>query len=106
MDQFGGMILNRPERIGFSPDEALCLLVNRNLKGKNNKYIERFNAFAEGNGAVSLPEDEVFKETPFSVLQAIGNGVPNKVVPKKKIEDRILETITRIGEFEEWYRTL
>ena len=30
-DQFGGMLLDRPERIGFKPDEALVLLQFRNL---------------------------------------------------------------------------
>ena len=32
VDQFGGMLLDRPERIGFQPDEALVLLEHRNLK--------------------------------------------------------------------------
>ena len=32
VDQFGGMLLDRPERIGFKPDEALVLLEHRNLK--------------------------------------------------------------------------
>lgn len=45
VDQFGGMLMNRPERIAFKSDEALCLLENRNLKGKENKYIEQFKEF-------------------------------------------------------------
>ena len=45
MDQFGGMILDRPERIGLKPDEALVLLVHRNLKSENNRYIEIFSQF-------------------------------------------------------------
>lgn len=44
-DQFGGMILNRPERIGFSLDDALVLLKYRNLKDKDNKLIEQFVDF-------------------------------------------------------------
>ena len=32
VDQFGGMLLDRPERIGMKPDEALVLLEYRNLK--------------------------------------------------------------------------
>ena len=45
VDQFGGMLLDRPERIGFKPDEALVLLEHRNLKGKENIYLEQFKEF-------------------------------------------------------------
>ena len=45
VDQFGGMLLDRPERIGFEPDEALVLLEHRNLKGKYNCYLEQFKEF-------------------------------------------------------------
>ena len=51
MDNFGGMLLNRPERRGFPVDEALVLLEFRNMKGKNNRYLEKFKQFvtvAEG----------------------------------------------------------
>ena len=44
-DQFGGMLLDRPERIGFNPDEALVLLQFRNLKDKDNKYLNDFVSF-------------------------------------------------------------
>lgn len=46
-DQFGGMLLDRPERIGFKPDEALVVLKYRNLKDKNNKYMNKFYEFVE-----------------------------------------------------------
>lgn len=45
VDQFGGMLLDRPERIGFKPDEALVLLEHRNLKEKENRYLEKFKEF-------------------------------------------------------------
>ncbi len=45
VEQFGGMLLDRPERIGFKPDEAIVLLIHRNLKGKYNRYIEIFTTF-------------------------------------------------------------
>ncbi len=45
VDQYGGMLLDRPERIGFKPDEALVLLEYRNLKDKNNVYLEDFKEF-------------------------------------------------------------
>lgn len=44
-DQFGGMLLDRPERIGFKPDEALVLLEHRNLKDKENHMIKYFTEF-------------------------------------------------------------
>lgn len=46
-DQFGGMLLDRPERIGFKPDEALVLLEHRNLKDKYNRYLNTFIEFVE-----------------------------------------------------------
>lgn len=45
VDQFGGMLLDRPERIAFKPDEALVLLKYRNLKDKDNRYLEQFIEF-------------------------------------------------------------
>ena len=44
-DQFGGMVLDRPERIGFKADEALVLLQYRNLKDKKNHLIDQFVNF-------------------------------------------------------------
>lgn len=44
-DQFGGMLLDRPERIAFKPDEALVLLEYRNLKDKDNIYLQQFKEF-------------------------------------------------------------
>lgn len=45
VEQFGGLLLDRPERIGFEPDEALVLLIHRNLKNKYNRYVEIFSQF-------------------------------------------------------------
>ncbi len=44
-DQFGGMMIDRPERRGFPIDEALVLLEYRNLKGCNNIYLQKFKEF-------------------------------------------------------------
>jgi len=54
VDQFGGMLMNRPERIAFRSDEALCLLENRNLKGKENCYLEQFKEFVENMKGVKV----------------------------------------------------
>ena len=45
VDNFGGLVLNREDRMGYSIDEALNLLVNRNLKNKNNIYLDKFKEF-------------------------------------------------------------
>ncbi len=45
VDNFGGMLLDRPERIAFKVDEALVLLEYRNLKDKNNRYLNQFKQF-------------------------------------------------------------
>lgn len=47
VDNFGGMLMHRPERRGFPVDEALVLLKERNLKGKNNRYLDQFVDFVE-----------------------------------------------------------
>ena len=44
-DQFGGMMLDRPERRGFPIDEAIVLLEHRNLKGFTNRYLNEFKNF-------------------------------------------------------------
>ena len=54
VDQFGGMLMNRPERIAFRTDEAMCLLENRNLKDKNNCYLEDFKKFVESMKEVKI----------------------------------------------------
>lgn len=45
VDQYGGMLLDRSERDGFKPDEALVLLEHRNLKDHYNRYLETFIEF-------------------------------------------------------------
>ena len=45
VDQYGGLLLDRSERDGFKPDEALILLEHRNLKGQYNRYLETFMEF-------------------------------------------------------------
>ena len=46
-DNFGGMMLDRPERTGFPIDEALVLMEFRNLKGLDNQYLSKFKEFIE-----------------------------------------------------------
>ena len=44
-DNFGGLVLDRPERRGFPIDEALVLTEYRNLKGQYNRFLEKFKEF-------------------------------------------------------------
>ncbi len=54
VDQFGGMLLDRPERIAFKVDEALVLLEYRNLKDKENKYLPQFKQFVNEMEAILI----------------------------------------------------
>ena len=48
------MLLDRPERVGYKVDEALVLLEYRNLKGKNNRYLETFKQFVNKMEAIKV----------------------------------------------------
>lgn len=54
VDNFGGMLLHRPERRGFPMDEALVLLEHRNLKGVNNVYLEKFKEFVTVTEGINI----------------------------------------------------
>jgi hypothetical protein len=56
VDQFGGMLLDRPERIGFKPDEALVLLEHRNLKDEYNRYLPTFIDFVNYIEKININE--------------------------------------------------
>ena len=56
VDQFGGMLLDRPERIGFKPDEAMVLLEHRNLKGQYNRYLHTFGDFVQMMEQIELKD--------------------------------------------------
>ena len=47
VEHFGGMLLDRPERTGIKAEDAIVLLEYRNLKGKNNMYLEEFKKFVD-----------------------------------------------------------
>ena len=50
------MLLDRPERIGFKPDEALVLLEHRNLKDQYNRYLETFIEFVNFLEKINISE--------------------------------------------------
>lgn len=47
VENFGGLILHRPERIAFPVDEAMQVLELKNLKNKRNRYLKDFKKFIE-----------------------------------------------------------
>ena len=61
VDQFGGMLLDRPERIGFKPDEAMVLLEHRNLKDYYYRYLHTFNDFVNIMEQIELNEMTTMK---------------------------------------------
>ena len=66
VDQFGGMLLDRPERIGMKPDEAVVLLEYRNLKNVGNVYLYKFIDFVKNMEKINLKEENEI--TPFNYL--------------------------------------
>lgn len=68
-DQFGGLLTDRPERIGFSPDEALVLIEHRNLKNEYNRYLETFREFVNTLDKVEILG--VVNTTVFARLQKL-----------------------------------
>ena len=47
IDQFGGMLLDRPERRGYAPMDALIQLEHANLRDVFNRYLGTFREFIE-----------------------------------------------------------
>ena len=68
-DNFGGMLIDRPERVGFSPDEAMVLLEYRNLKSAYNRYLEIFRGFVEAMEKIEI--HGVVNTTVFARLQKL-----------------------------------
>lgn len=66
VDQFGAMLLDRPERIGMETEEALVLLEYRNLKNVNNKYLRTFVEFVNKIDKITIKEE--IETTPLKLL--------------------------------------
>lgn len=61
VDQFGGLLLDRPERPGFKPDEALIVLKYRNFKDKENPYLNKLEDFVMFMDDVKIKENTEIK---------------------------------------------
>lgn len=79
VDQFGGMLLDRPERGGYEPLDALIQLEHANLKDVFNRYLETFREFIEKMEDVNI----LIEETNMRVngLRAIARKI-NIETPK------------------------
>ena len=53
-DQLGAMLLDRPERIGLDVQEAITLLQFRNLKDKDNLFLDDFVEFVNQLESIQL----------------------------------------------------
>jgi hypothetical protein len=45
VDNFSGLMLNREDRVSYGVQQALELLVNKNLRDTDNIYLEKFKEF-------------------------------------------------------------
>ena len=91
VDQFGGMLIDRPERVGFAPDEALVLIEHRNLKSEYNRFLESFRDFVEQMEKIEIHGS--VNTTAFARLQKLIRD--SKTVPEfvKKISIEYSENI-------------
>jgi hypothetical protein len=62
VDQFGGMLLDRPERIGLETDEALTLLEHRNLKDTYNRFLHIFTEFVNEMETIFIEKSPELKK--------------------------------------------
>lgn len=76
VDQFGGMLLDRPERKGYNAEEAIILLRDRNLKGKLNRYLGIFEEFVCELNDIKV--DGRVKENPFRKLHRLYNSTKDE----------------------------
>ncbi|MBR0350789.1 MAG: hypothetical protein IJH76_03070 [Clostridia bacterium] len=74
VDHFGGMLLDRPERAGFSPEEAIIQMERDNLKDVDNKYLNTFHTFVDKMQQIQIQpsfygEKIGILKQPFSILK-------------------------------------
>lgn len=83
VDNFGGMLIDRPERVGLNPDEAMVLIEYRNLKSEYNKYLEVFRDFVNVMEKVGI--HGAVNTTAFARLQKLMRETKNVTEFAKKI---------------------
>ena len=58
IDQFGGLLLDRPERRGYTPMDALIQIEHANLRDVFNRYLGTFREFIEKMEDVNILVEE------------------------------------------------
>lgn len=110
VDQFTGLILNRAERPAYTPEEALIILKERNLKDVHNRFLDDFILFVKFLENVNVKESidvPVIKK-----LVSLHNTEPNvksfiSILGNeyaKKIDDAIEKSIK--GQMKEQLKTV
>ena len=61
--------MDRPERVGFNPDEAMVLIQYRNLKDQYNRYLDVFKGFVENMEKIEI--HGAVNTTAFARLQKL-----------------------------------
>ena len=93
VDQFGAMLLDRPERIGMKVDEALVLLEYRNLKDVNNQFLQVFVDFIK-----KLEKVQVNDKVEISPLNLLVNTYKEAEDVKKFITAVVYEYEMKVDE--------
>ena len=104
VDSFGGMILDRYDRVSFKPDEALLLLEYRNLKNKENRYLNQFIKFVEKIQKVhiglyrSIEYISKLINTSNTTKAAMSNAYNSELDIKEKMEEMKIQQLPGIDE--------
>lgn len=76
IDQFGGLILHRENRLAFKVEDALDILENKNMVNKPNRYLDEFVFFINVMDEIKLKGGLGI----FSKLQSQINAISKKDV--------------------------
>ncbi len=107
VDQYGGMMLDRPERQGFSSQEALIQLEKDNLKDVDNRYLDQFHNFVNMIQNVEINDDA--KGEPSGILARRANADESSwsvskymkfLIPFNETLDRVVPNSIREEEIE------
>jgi len=98
VDNFGGMIIDRPERAGFSPEKSIIQMETDNLRGKNNRYFEQFKEFVHRMQEIEVAESDshvgkkVFRYMRDSIMETPLASVMVRIPEMEKlVDEKILD---------------
>ena len=94
VDQFGGLLLDRPERSGYAPMDALVQIEHANLKDVFNRYLGSFRDFVERMENINILVEE--SNMRVNALKALARKV-NTFTEKKMDQKNLLPLIEEIA---------